>query len=1507
MASETIIANLKAVLNVGMEDSARGIKEAEFRIDAFSKKMEEAVKRMNDSSSNLLGNRGDRLKVQEFENTFQAIQRVTSEVGALQRELVAAGRPQRELRQLAEAYRKTVSQLLPLDKKHSEELARQMGMSKAAFNVEGVVSKKKAVKNLAKEMEQLRLNMQSVTNVEGDISPQEIERQLAIIRKVKANEALQSERVAVETQQRITKVNQDAAERQVVATKNAQSRKIQAIQDTGRKEIQAITELARARAAAIEEEAARKIAATKLSSKAQETAINEEFDNELALIQKMGRVKRTAAQQAALAANEEIKAKIRKTRLTEAEADAELRLKKAKLETGTTRKLAREAEMQQKINLGLQQQQAAYKKVQTEVSRLEKLQTKLAKEAERAQKALSSKGIKDAATSATDLTASIRNLSSATVLAVGPLSGIGARLTALTAIAGRADLKMALLFATISGGVAILAKLAKEAIRVAKELDQVERLLGFVDKGGREQGETFKFLAKQADLYGLALSKIARPFAKFAFATRAAGIEGRRFQRMVEDISAVSGAFGLPTDEVAGIVKALEQMLSKGRVFAEELRQQLGDRLPGAALAALRTYRKMLGDMNISMGQFVKDMQKGLIDATKFVPAFTRELRDMFGVETGRAVNTLSAAYSRLSTNFDLFVRDLDKSLGFTEELKNLFNDTSAALRVLRGNTEGFAKAMKLLFSVLSLLGGLKLVSWLAVSASKARAAGEAIGKLGIAWRALVGVIGSAVAIVGGKGLIDRIFGTGSESADAAKRAQKAVDHITQSIRGSTKEFDLSGALFGNEASIRKELDRMVTVFKKDLESGIVIRPSVDPDALIDSVTSQITGPQDKITSAFNKALKSAQRFLSQSSRPASVDKWTREVNRLKTGLKKHLDQVERTNAPYDAWRERILKVSDQMAKLDEKTKATAQAMTFWGSVVQFLIGNADTLVNILSTVVAGIAALQISTVVLGFTRWGQTMTGLIGKMGRFKKALGLVGLALTGVAAALAFFSSEAKAAIKDTDDLTARIDAFFKAFEQSGQVSLQSTSRIIEDIKAQRDANKRLIDDLVTQIVRYKAAVKQNATNMYEPILTQIRKNVGNLFNIRNVQDAVKALDTLKSKNSELAIDLSRAAGLYNTLLRKIGDADRALLRSGRGGEGAKVYVNLLDKIERVNQELFDVRNSTSSAEIYFRKLGEEGQALSLKLRKVGLTAEVVSVKIAELEAAQRALFQEKAANSANTALETLRARYEAFSQGQLAVFDKQQRINREVEKFRVELENAGRPMSEITAKTEEYKTKLEALSVSTKKVSASTKEVKTDLDKLDKQIKDKIIGAVDGFADSIAGLAVEGDLTFGSFGDAFKSMAKSIIKDILAMIIKFNVLRPLMQGVFGFGQTSASNSGTGGFLGGAFSNLFSNAVGPGPVKAFAKGGVVNRDTPFSFNGGKAGVFGEAGSEAIIPLKRKGGVLGIADNDGPDKGGMVQINFNVTATDAQSFQKSEGQVSAMLSRAVGRGRRNM
>lgn len=118
----------------------------------------------------------------------------------------------------------------------------------------------------------------------------------------------------------------------------------------------------------------------------------------------------------------------------------------------------------------------------------------------------------------------------------------------------------------------------------------------------------------------------------------------------------------------------------------------------------------------------------------------------------------------------------------------------------------------------------------------------------------------------------------------------------------------------------------------------------------------------------------------------------------------------------------------------------------------------------------------------------------------------------------------------------------------------------------------------------------------------------------------------------------------------------------------------------------------------------------------------------------------------------------------------------------------------------------------------------------------------------------------------------------------------------------QTSISS--TFGQLLGSFGGTNSTAAAATGVTPFAKGGVVSSPTFFG-TGGRVGVMGEAGAEAIMPLSRGGdGRLGVRLEGNARQAPVV---VNVTTPDVKGFTKSRAQVAAMLARTVGQGRRGL
>ncbi|EFG8885855.1 tape measure protein, partial [Escherichia coli] len=212
----------------------------------------------------------------------------------------------------------------------------------------------------------------------------------------------------------------------------------------------------------------------------------------------------------------------------------------------------------------------------------------------------------------------------------------------------------------------------KAIMNAGLKRDSAQRAAKFVL--GDKASEAEVFIRNLADKTGLNISEGLSSYAKFA-----AGAQGSMSQEQTQELfgnaTAMSRLMGLSNDELNGILKAFEQMASKGKIQAEELRGQLGDRMAGA----FKLFAEALG---MTATELDKAMKDGKILSSDTLPKVAKQMGLMIDKAGGWAevAKSTQTALGKLANNWDdtmvkIFSGSQDELNGFLSSLSNLLSE----------------------------------------------------------------------------------------------------------------------------------------------------------------------------------------------------------------------------------------------------------------------------------------------------------------------------------------------------------------------------------------------------------------------------------------------------------------------------------------------------------------------------------------------------------------------------------------------------------------------------------------------------------------------------------------------------------------------------------------------------------------------------------------------------------------------------------------------------------------
>ncbi|EED37342.1 phage tail tape measure protein, lambda family [Stenotrophomonas sp. SKA14] len=223
-------------------------------------------------------------------------------------------------------------------------------------------------------------------------------------------------------------------------------------------------------------------------------------------------------------------------------------------------------------------------------------------------------------------------------------------------------------FQSIRSGVSAL-------VDARKEFEAMQNALRGATGSTAVARDAYAFVAATAKDLGLDLKTAADGFTQLTASATPNGVAMSTQRELFIGLSRSATAMHLSTDQVSRAITALSQSFGKGKFQAEELRQQLGEALPGVVPRFQHAVLKMIEGTDLAGKSFDQLLQGGLLDAKTFTPAMIQALNEM---STGwqDASKSIQAEANRVGNAW----RDMKNELS-----EGAFSETVAA--GLRGAT----------------------------------------------------------------------------------------------------------------------------------------------------------------------------------------------------------------------------------------------------------------------------------------------------------------------------------------------------------------------------------------------------------------------------------------------------------------------------------------------------------------------------------------------------------------------------------------------------------------------------------------------------------------------------------------------------------------------------------------------------------------------------------------------------------------------------------------------------
>lgn len=192
--------------------------------------------------------------------------------------------------------------------------------------------------------------------------------------------------------------------------------------------------------------------------------------------------------------------------------------------------------------------------------------------------------------------------------------------------------------------------IAESAVKADLELERLVRSMSNL-AGSNAEG-ALASLRTEANRMGINFADSSTSLIAFMNAVQSSGAKGIDAVNVFKNVSGAVMLMGGSSEQVKGALTALQQMLSKGTVQAEELKGQLAEHLPGAMAIAAKA-------MNLTVAELSAAMKDGQVNAQIFVDAFNNQLAKDFGGAMSKFADSNQASLNRMSNAWSEFYQNV--------------------------------------------------------------------------------------------------------------------------------------------------------------------------------------------------------------------------------------------------------------------------------------------------------------------------------------------------------------------------------------------------------------------------------------------------------------------------------------------------------------------------------------------------------------------------------------------------------------------------------------------------------------------------------------------------------------------------------------------------------------------------------------------------------------------------------------------------------------------------------